>query len=228
MRRTLALLPSLTHLRAPDALIRWRLFRFSPYFTEGAAHGVRRGGPTPEYAWLYPPRAPLEDIAYRFSYELERPCASQADADAVESFVNLWRTRWQQSTFLRYAAGPGFVRVYDYRLASALDQQPSLRRPLLEGLDAEVILACRQARGPIELARLLEADEAETRAALERLCALRLIYGDGARYSTLAQPLPSQPDRFLETVQMLEALEHGDLRRDGARPAAKNPLPLNQ
>jgi ribosomal peptide maturation radical SAM protein 1 len=69
-RRQIDLIPSILHLQPPEAVGKFWLERFSPYFTRPAQYGIRITGPGMAYEYVYDARAvDLSKIAYDFEYE---------------------------------------------------------------------------------------------------------------------------------------------------------------
>ncbi len=95
-REVLALLPALVHLCPPDGFSRIMLDRFSPYHSDGPSFGISAMEPFESYYGLYPPDAPLDDIAYHFWGRYTTPFLDDAVlraafADAVKRWQASWR-----------------------------------------------------------------------------------------------------------------------------------------
>jgi ribosomal peptide maturation radical SAM protein 1 len=96
---TFELLPTIHHLQPPQSISQLSIDRFSPYYREPEAHGLRTLRPLPSYAFAFPPGAPLERIAYRFEANYESAFTERPDlADALVSAIAEWRQRWAQGS----------------------------------------------------------------------------------------------------------------------------------
>ncbi|HEX4046830.1 MAG TPA: hypothetical protein VH309_03300, partial [Elusimicrobiota bacterium] len=114
-----------------------------------------------------------------------------------------------------FSQGAGFVRLYDYRLASPSDAQPRLRKRVLEGWKAEVYRFCVDLKTTGEILEFLKKSPGEgvsRRRLLETLKAWNrqgLLVTEGARHLSLALPMPADMTAFQTRWQMLEALGSG-------------------
>lgn len=97
-----AMLPHLYHLDPPSGIAPFEVHRFSPFHKEPRAHGIRLGGAHTRYRSVFPVAdALLEQIVYRFEYELLQP----KDEGLVEAhrvigdLVNEWKRAKDRGCF---------------------------------------------------------------------------------------------------------------------------------
>jgi ribosomal peptide maturation radical SAM protein 1 len=92
----LALIPLIRHLSPPTGVYPMSIDRFSPYFSEPAAHGISRLQPMPGYAWTFPSSADLRSLAYHFVGDY--PCAHTSHPelyDSLDRAYRAWRDCWR-------------------------------------------------------------------------------------------------------------------------------------
>ncbi len=64
------LIPKITHLPPPSAVIKVQLHRFTPYFWWPERFGITEARPHPAYAHIFPfPESELSDLAYYFTFK---------------------------------------------------------------------------------------------------------------------------------------------------------------
>lgn len=154
-RDVLALLPSLSHLRPPDGFSRIMLDRFSPYHGDAESFGIHRVEPFESYYGLYPPDAPLDDIAYHFWGRYTTPVLEDTEflaefSEAVKRWQSLWRQRGAEPRLELVHTDGGKTLVADRRGP----------KPLVAILsrDAEAALAYfERPRRPDELSEIAAA-----------------------------------------------------------------------
>ena len=189
-QRQVDLIPSLLHLQPPEAIGKFWLERFSPYYSRPHEYGVRITGPGMAYEYVYDERrVDLKKIAYDFEYELEQwlvdPHRYQELVAAVEGWQCLHAST--DRPFLYYSKAINYVTVYDGRNPMA----PVRRR--YEGLAALVIEICNEAAKSVEQiragvsGRVEVSDEALT-PVLDDLTSKRVLYEERGKYFTLAIP----------------------------------------
>lgn len=133
---TLKLVPLLHHLPPPEGLWHISLDRFSPYFVNPEAFGVRNLRALASYFDFLPETADVARIAYHFTGEYE-----SGAHDHLEVIQKLWRavTRWQRSW--GQGNGPGEeLRVFEK--------------------NGEYVLADRRKVARVKGPRILSRDEA--------------------------------------------------------------------
>jgi ribosomal peptide maturation radical SAM protein 1 len=180
--RMAQLIPSLAHLQ-PPRLVRVRVQRFSPYHQRPAAHGVRIVAPDRCYRHLYDlePEA-LDDLAYFFEHENVDGSNPEAYVAPLREAIDHWgRARG----FLTYQRGPGFLEIVDARRAA------DISRFVLEGVEAEIYLACDAGATPVMVARALGDDAMDVddiEAFLRELAEAGLVFEERGRFLALANP----------------------------------------
>lgn len=202
-------LPLLTHL-APPPVLRIIVDRFSPYHSSPEAFGLGDLRPIPVYGCLYPSRVDLTSLAYHFEYGYRN---GQPDPESYigpfREFVERWLLN-QDRMFLFYSRGLGFLEIEDYRLRSGQDREPSFRKFKLQGLQAELYLACDSYRSFQSVwTHVCERfggrpSEREVRAALDDLVGRQIMYREGGRYLSLALPRDSVDTGVLEGARHLD------------------------
>jgi len=190
------MIPSLVHLK-PPGLVRLQVQRFSPYFDQPAAHGLRLVGPAPYYRHLYavdPARLP--DLAYAFEHDYLDGHDPERAVAPVRRALEHWDRSWSPGKHhsLRYERGPGFLRLRERR--------PGFRPRdiLLDQVEAELYLACRTVATPaaavaaVERACQVRLGIDEVRRFLVELSEGRLLLREHDRFLALALPLNPDAD----------------------------------
>ncbi len=191
-QRQIALIPSLFHLQPPEAVGKFWLERFSPYFTRPQDYGVRITGPGMAYEYVYDRRqVDLSKIAYDFEYEIDNWAVDHHVYRELTELVAEWQRR-QGSTdrpFLYYSKALSYVTIYDGRNPSA----PTRER--FDGPAAFVIDFCNEAAKSFDQIRsavVKHGNETLTedvlRSVLDDLCGKRVLYEERGKYFTLAIP----------------------------------------
>ena len=188
--RMAELVPLLVHLE-PPSLSALMTYRFSPYFSRPAEHGIRLGGPLPYYRLLYDvDDDALADLAHVFEFTH----ADGRDPDSytleLRAAIERWhRDRSLNAGALSYRRGPGFMVIVDSRTTT-----PEPARYTLGEEDALVYLACDAGATLEGIERALVGTpgaaltEARLRAILDDFLDARLMYVEGGRYLSLAVP----------------------------------------
>lgn len=185
------LVPSLVHLEPPSSS-KLEIYRFSPYHTDPAAHGLRLDGPLPHYSLLYDvDRKTLDDLAQAFEYSHLDGRDPQSYTGALRARVEEWnREALRNRGALTYRRGPGMVIVTDSRTTTT----NGIARYTLGETEASVFLACESGatRRSIEAElaragrRMLDANELD--ALLRDMLEARLVYEENGEYLSLALP----------------------------------------
>ena len=144
---TLALLPLIHHFEPPSVVGQLSIDRFSPYFFEPAAHGVRNIRPLAAYGDVFPEGAALDKVAYHFVADFESGGYDQIETiHALRREVARWREEWYGE-----GAVPPELRVGLYEGEYALiDTRGLPGTPQVELLDrdtAALLLTGRQYLG---------------------------------------------------------------------------------
>lgn len=95
-RDVLALLPAVAHLTPPKGFSPIMIDRFSPYFDNHDSFGIPSLRPFDACLGLYPPDAPIHEIAYHFNGDYTTPLLS--DTGLLEEFrteVLAWQALWR-------------------------------------------------------------------------------------------------------------------------------------
>jgi hypothetical protein len=185
----LELLPAIRFLEPPRGCGPVRLDRFSAYWRDPPAYGLRNVRPLTAYRHIYPfPEASLRRIAYSFEYD--RPVGH--DPETYVSPVRDAVRRWQEEPdtgeiTLREEEGCAGIR--DTRADALRDWRP------LSRVEAAVYRACDDICERDSLTALLAEElpaesrlEAQIDEALSSFIAERLMIRDGDRYLSLALP----------------------------------------
>lgn len=136
-----AMLPLLTHLQPPSAVVGIRFDRYSPYFEEAAKYGLRLH-PHPALARIYPVTSQeVFDLSYHFERAGARAAYERPGVRALLAEVSAWR----QAFF-----GPSHAELSTTREGDGLrvvDTRPCAVRGemVLDGRDARVYEACTDA-----------------------------------------------------------------------------------
>jgi hypothetical protein len=185
--RMAKLVPLLTHLSPPDAVIQINLLRFSPYGLDPGHAGLIDVRPLPSYSFVFPlGRKKLEGIAYHFSFryadgrqpaEYIRPLRRQ-----VCQWMELWQTPDGSHPRLDLRAAGDDVVITDTRPCACR------RTHRLRGLKAKIYQQCDAVQSLATLLRVFDghADDAGVREILEGLVADKLMVEDEGRYLSLA------------------------------------------
>ena len=119
---TLKLVPLLRHLGPPTGVHHLSIDRFSPYFNQPEEFGIRNVRPMAAYNPVFPPDAPLDQIAYHFvgeyrSESRENPEIIRALTQEVERWKDAWDKDVLPSLFVLEMV-PGNFMLLDSRLNS--------------------------------------------------------------------------------------------------------------
>lgn len=184
----------LAHCQPPYVVGRLNLQRFSPYFENPSAYGIRDVRPDLVYTCLYPEgQVDLDRVAYYFDYALDPAHPDPEEYIApVKAAAELWRSlSGKNAARLELWRGPGFVKILDRRPRTIHDDDPPLRRIILSGIAAEIYLHCDQARSTADVRSFAEErggagdDVPEILAGLTRA---RLMFREGDLHLSLAVP----------------------------------------
>lgn len=130
----LKLLPLICHLQPPAMFLCLRLLRFSRYFKEPFAYGIKNLRPWAVYNMIYPGWADIDKLAYYFVGDF--PSESFDHPGIIEKIFNqvgLWRKKWGKAKLIMIMFGNSYV-VYDNR-----DPEKS-RSYILEYSKAKVVM----------------------------------------------------------------------------------------
>lgn len=118
------------------------LQRFSRYWRDPSAFGLREVRPDPVYREMFP--SPTVDVAelacfFQYDHDQQNDHALDAARKRALSAVDRWRERFRPYS-LTYERGPAFVRIVDRR-------DGGQRVSVLTGLEQNIFEICRWARG---------------------------------------------------------------------------------
>jgi ribosomal peptide maturation radical SAM protein 1 len=197
------LIPSISHLRPPNNVLRIRLERFSPILEQNSCrtHNIR---PHPAYKAIYPfSDEDIYELASFFIFEEE---TANTDIDpaiiAVKRKIEDWRRCWQGKPPVLAFRRESDKRVIIYdtrpcRISSKIE---------LEKDYALIYSLCDSEKRFCRLASYLKKSQRENyqgdyklRRQLDELTAARLIVRDGDSYLSLANDL----DTFVSETQLL-------------------------
>jgi ribosomal peptide maturation radical SAM protein 1 len=169
------------------------LHRFSPYYSDAEAFGIRNVRPDTAYGHIYPSALDFDRIAYFFEFEAPETLSREAHEPLYEHIL-WWRRVWGRpgAPFLTYQRKDGQITITDGRQPDA----PSLVHTF-DGPEAVVYEFC----GPTYhgLRQVVEdlpkhgfrADHAIAQRALDRFTTLGLMLEENGHYLSIA--LPEQP-----------------------------------
>ncbi|MGQ0811583.1 MAG: RiPP maturation radical SAM C-methyltransferase [Nitrospiraceae bacterium] len=192
-RRQIDLIPSLFHLQPPEAVGKFWLERFSPYFMRPQEYGIHITGPGLAYEYVYDARkVDLTRIAYDFEYEIDGWKVEPHLYRELTELVQEWRRRHasDDKPFLYYSKAMRYITVYDGRTPGAP------RRERFDWPAAFIIEFCNEMPKTAEHVRNgLRAIEEQEEYSIDRIDALlsqltgqRILYEEKGKYFTLAIP----------------------------------------
>ena len=111
---------ALSHLTPPDGCGALRLDRFSDYFNNPEAHGIRLLGPMNAYRYLYPlAQEALDNIGYFFEFDFDGYAKSDEWATNLHAEIDRWK-HYHNSSRLEIVHDTGeAIFVHDTRYNSA-------------------------------------------------------------------------------------------------------------
>jgi ribosomal peptide maturation radical SAM protein 1 len=186
-RKLAKLLPLLVHLEPPQACGAVRLDRFSPYFNQPAAYGLRNLRAHSYYRYVFPlPQEELNKLAYFFE------CDGPETLNPQEYSGGLRRAfaQWKRLDAMPRGHRPRLDLRRTRQGVSILDTRPCAvrRNHRFTGPIAEIYLLCDRARTIQGLITELgsRTTEKEMRMILRKLCGARLMIEDDGQYLGLA------------------------------------------
>lgn len=187
---------TLSHLPAPDALVRVQFQRFSPYFFDREKFGLTLS-PLELYDTLFPrSRVSLNKVAYYFDGKWN---GQQTDP---EEYIEPTRTAFeawskvckQQSIACYYSKGPDYLEIFDNRSRrpdGGIEPGPP-RQIHLGGRLSSIYLFCDAHRSFSAIMEMLknkfghDANAEQIRKSLDGLVVQGLMYREGEHYLALA------------------------------------------
>jgi ribosomal peptide maturation radical SAM protein 1 len=181
----------IAHLTPPEGCGPVRFDRFSPYFNEPAAFGIRDLRPNPSYAHVYRGLSEGErrDLAYYFVGEYDGLDAVKDYTAPLKSALDDWRDNADRyALFALPAESETRLQLFDFRPG----KKPSVLS--LEGAALAVHEACDGVTSRATLEKKLTARGWSAPAIDEALAFLierRLVLAEGDTYLTVTIPLGS-------------------------------------
>lgn len=190
-RQQSALLRRVVHLQPPSGAGRIWMERFSPIFFDRKSFPARFVRPEARYAYVYPKRVNIANVAYFFEYELENTLPDAAYEETCRQ-VKAWQKAWEGETppTLTFWRAPGFLQIEDVR-----DPASPTTYTLTDDF-VSLYAACSDRPQSVRTARdalRLEASADEIEEIFDDLCARGLMMRDGDLFLSLA--LPATPGR---------------------------------
>ncbi len=114
---TVKLIPYITHLKPPVGFSTLRLDRFSPNYNQSEALGFNNVQPYPSYEFIYPfLRESIANLAYYFSFEMEKPFDEKKVQGEVIEVIRSWRDGYPE-TDLFFVDKETVLLIWDFRPA---------------------------------------------------------------------------------------------------------------
>jgi ribosomal peptide maturation radical SAM protein 1 len=184
------IIPSLGHLEPPKENARFRLDRFSPYFTRSAEYGLANVRPHRAYFLVYPfSRDVLSRLAYYFEFDHPAEASVEEYARPAVAGFQTWQAAGYQGNLTGKMAGGALV-LQDTRKRGRKAVNTVLREPL-----SSAYIFCDQVR-PLSsilahVARAAACSEPgwtseELEVALDELVSRGLMLKEGKSYLSLA------------------------------------------
>jgi len=183
------LIDALHHLEPPYVCNPIRLDRFSPYFKDSEALGMRNVRPNRWYRHVYDlPDKDLSNLAYYFDFDYADGRNSEDYTEGVREAIRRWRAT-SGNRLLLYTDEDDRLVIWDFRLNA------SQTTTALTGAERAVYLFCEQNQplaAILAMARPLGLADAETADLLGRLVDAHLMATADGRYLNLAILMPQR------------------------------------
>ncbi|UQX04556.1 RiPP maturation radical SAM C-methyltransferase [Streptomyces sp. RerS4] len=161
--RMAELIPKLTHLQPPSGGGRFQLHRFSPYFEQPEAHGVRWDGAHRMFRYAFPiDKADLDQLVYLHDFTVDPALGPPVDPAEVEVAVRKWRRAHQAGASLALTELPGGESV-------VVDHRDVEKAPARHRLDPTETALYRHLDAGVAQKLLAESFRGEDRASFEAL-----------------------------------------------------------
>lgn len=185
--RMAAILPLLVHLQPPASCSPFRLDRFSPFYMDADAFGLRRVRPAHAYFYVFPfGRRDLARLAYYFEFDY----GDGRDPHAYTQAVNREVAGWVKVRAANAVESPRLDACWVDGGFDVVDSRPAAISPRfrLEGMVADLYDACDKAHSLSALVRAFDGRASSERVeeALAGLVRDRLMVADGDQYLSLA------------------------------------------
>jgi ribosomal peptide maturation radical SAM protein 1 len=180
------LLRKVAFLEPPSGAGRVWVERFSPMFQDRVAFPMARIAPLAVYAYIYPPRINLHQLAYFFDYEFENSLPASTYTETI-NIVDRWKASWKcdPKPRLAFLSTRGFIQIEDTRDESEPGTY-TFEDPLASLYMSAVDRPISSARVKEKLG--LAFPVAEIEDALDEFCRRGLMMRDGNLFLSLALP----------------------------------------
>jgi len=185
-RKTIDLIPLITHLRPPVGAGTIRIDRFSPNFNEHRALGFGELTPFPAYAHVYPlDPASVFNLSYYFVPEYEKAPAEAFDTRGLSRAIREWKETYERSELFFMDKGSKLL-VWDLRPGAGE------QLVILDEFSRYVYLACDESRTRQQIrdawrgASREPLDEARLKDTLDSFVGRSLMIREGEQYLSLA------------------------------------------
>lgn len=207
-----AIMRAIPHLPSPNGgAIKVRVDRFSPFYEDSDALGIRDVRAADFYRHLIPPGlGAAEDFAYFFDHDQSELDAFSAEVDAMNDVMAVWKARTVER---RARLGKGCVELLE-----ATDTGRT--RHVMRGIDALVFVLSDRVTSLSQLDERLAkvAHPGAVRAAVARLADMNaIILSDDQLVATVAYAVPRT---HVQLSQWL--LQNGLTPPDGAGPGMRD------
>ena len=215
--RMAELIPKLAHVQPPAGGGRFQLHRFSPYFDQPEAFGIRWEGAHPMFRHAFPvAESDLDELVYLHEFTVDPTLGEPVDSSGIETSIRTWQRAYRGGAMLILTGpGDGDPRVVDHRDIDApalvhrlTDAEASLLRFLDTGVAESKVAERFAVSEPSAAAELGGA--AEIADVIRRWLASDLVIRlDG---QILALPLQAERMRIVgdPTVQVSATLPYAD------------------
>lgn len=219
----IALMRAIPHLPPPNgSAITVRVDRFSPFFEDSDALGIRDVRAAESYRHLIPPEfGPAEDYAYFFDHDQSELDAFGPEVEAMNDVMTNWKTRRIER---RARLGKGCVELLE-----AADSGRT--RHIMRGIEALVFVLSDRVTSMSQLTEKLAevADPATVRASVIRLLEANAVYvSDEHLVATVAYALPHTHARLSHWLVRNGLPDHDNAMPEspqGAMPTAGGESP---
>jgi ribosomal peptide maturation radical SAM protein 1 len=183
------LIQDILHLPPPDAVSRFVLARFSPYFREPGEYGIANVRPQGIYHYIYPfPEEDLEPLAHEFCFEFSNGYDPDAHAAGLNEITKHWKSD-ERHDYLYATDVNGTLVLWDGRSGRAS------KTYVLAGIRRLIYLHCDEIRGICSIEEALQdagAPPGKAQDILDEFVRQRLMICENGQYLSLAVLLIQQ------------------------------------
>jgi len=217
------MVPLISHLTPPGALVIIHLERFSPYFDYPERYGLTDVSAYPAYSYVYPfSEEVLTNLAYYFDYDFAGRERVSDYVRPLHHAVQQWRDKGESSALFFTDFDQEF-QIWDMRpeLAEYGDdsgaggENSRFHRYLLSEMEANLYKLCDEACSLSRLTRKaheagIEIDEQEVKRCLQPLLKAGLLLQRDNAYLSLALPLTAYKNNSKVISQYTKMLIRGE------------------